>query len=134
MQQWEMSVLEMEGKHQHLWRMGSRRTKDCVRNTRRQETAVPVWLVRGHDVWEWCSSAVEFVHLLQYCTSSLGGLVLIIAGQCYCPICRDILPLKMGHSCCPQTLVSDHLAMWCSIPEDWRTQYFMSLLYEVLQL
>ena len=99
-----MLVLEMEGKHQRTWRLGSRGTKDCVRNTRRQQTVVTVWLVRGHDVWEFCSSAVEFVHLLRYCTSSLGDLVPIIVGQCYFPICRDILHLKMGPPCCQQTV------------------------------
>jgi len=31
---------------------------------------------------EFCSSAVEFVHLLRYCTSSLCDLVSIIAVQC----------------------------------------------------
>ena len=127
-----MSVSEMEGKHQHAWRLGSRGTKGCVRNTRRRQTAVTVWLVRRHDVWEFCSIAVEFVHLLRYCTSSLSDLVPIIAGQCYCPICRDILHLKMGPPCCPQTLGINRLAMWCSIPEEWRTQDFMSLLYEVI--
>lgn len=43
-------MFEIEGKHQSMWRMGSRGRKDCVRNTRRQ-TAVIVGLVRGHDVW-----------------------------------------------------------------------------------
>ena len=53
---------------------------------------------------ESCSSAVEFIHLLWCCISSLGDLVPIIAEQFYCLIFRDIWPLKMGPSRCSQTV------------------------------
>ena len=53
---------------------------------------------------EFCSSTVEFIYLLWCCTSSPGDLVPNISEQFYCPIFRDIWPLKIGPPRCSQTV------------------------------
>jgi hypothetical protein len=65
-----------------------------------------------------CSSAVEFIHLLWCCTSSPGDLVPNIAEQFYCPIFRDIWPLKMEPPHCPQTV--GMITQWCDVVS-WKT-------------